>query len=879
MSTLSYEKLDFSDLPSHNGLPKPLPPTSGRHEAEDGEIDDVTMASSTIKTAPAINAVDFAKSEELALEEIAASLKESERPDQPVPTNGAAFSGDINRDAEQKLDSEVASQVLQPQGIPPKPASSFLPSQALVPTRPERSESDKILPESTLPNRQAHTLPSRPEVLPGHSRNGDQRFGDRLGDRNAREPRESRHSEHNWSERPYEISRERAAERQASASYPRAHDRPSERVPYDERERPDPNWGEKNLPGRPPMNDRHHGPPGRDLRSSIRDERSDRGPRDRQQHSEAFDKPRNSDNQARSSRDLSMGPPRSSIPQHPDRVGTTHAMQDSDRSHSGPHVDRRLESSRYETHSNSQSQRSSRTSSPNRRDEHRSSRHDQRIHDDRRDPDASRNVEEIPSLHSSRYEDTHPPTGPRTDRPSDVASHSQTERFRDSVRAPVTNIQSNDTGHCRFNPVLNNNARQQDLQYGRLNAEVPSGPRLSNGTHVSTVRNSTHGTSLLIPSTNTYVPATSQGSLPSPVTSDRQAPVGPASNRAPSRTTASFIRPLPASTSTPSTPIAESPDVAGVHPDRLKAIQDTTPADLSSTTRQSNHTVPSPTSTFPPAGPRAPYNGQPSSPVAPSRPTQSTPTGPSFPNNDRNRGDKRFAGLQNVLQQASGPSGPDRSFQGTSIRGRGGRMNNLANSASSPTTASIPTPLIQRQDQLPSRQDNFPPARPDLFANRATSVANLPQHTDEESALNRGPWRNGEHRSGRHHESRSQSRDHHGAAILPPQPVDRENDRPPRRGEEARDHRPRGSMDGGPIPDFLGRDLRRDGREDVGSRDRDRRAESDRRDGVQWGGLNGSGGERRDDRERREGMGRKRGRGMDENGGGGFAEKRGRRGM
>ncbi|MCJ1389075.1 THO complex subunit 2 [Xylographa bjoerkii] len=403
---------------------------------------------------------------------------------------------------------------------------------------------------------------------------------------------------------------------------------------------------------------------------------------------------------------------------------------------------------------------------------------------------------------------------------------------------------------------------------------------MSNGTHVPTIRNSARSSSLQNPPSNNTGPATLQGSLPSPVTSDRQAPIGPASNRAPLRTSAPFVRPPPASTSTPSTPIAESPDVAGVHPDRLKAIQDTNTTDLPNTTRQSNNTLPSSTSTFPPAGPRAPYNNQPPSPVAPSRPTQAAPTGPSFPSTDRNRGDKRFAGLQNVLQQASGPSGgSDRSFQGTSIRGRGGRMNNFPNSVSSPTTSGPPTPLVPRQDQPPSRQDAFPPARADLFANRASSGAGTPQHPDEDPSHNRGPWRDGEHHSGRHHSSRSHSRDRHGAANLPPQLTSRENDRPSRHGDEQRDHRTRGNMDGGPPSDFPGRDSRRGGREDMGGRDRDRRAESDRRDGVEWGGANGSGGERRDDRERRDGMGRKRGRGMDESGGGAFAEKRSRRGM
>ncbi|MCJ1400063.1 THO complex subunit 2 [Xylographa trunciseda] len=864
---------------THNGLLKPMSSASGRLEAEDGEIDDVIMANSTTITAPDLSTEDAVESEKPNIGEITTSLSEPEKPDQtvqPVLSNGATDSGDINGDLEQKAELEVVSQVLQPQGIPPKPASEYPSSQASIPTRPERPESNRNLSDATFPNRQAHTLPSRPEVLPGLSRTGEQRFGERLGDRYAREPRDSRHSEHNRSDRPYENSRERAPERQASGSY-RAHDRPPERVPYDDRERPDPNWGgEKSLPGRPLITDRHHGPLGRELRSSIRDDRSERGPKDRQ-YPETFDNVRNNDNQGRPSRDLSMGPPRSSISQYPDRVG---AAQDSDRSHSGPHVDKRLEAPRHETQSNSHSQRSSRTSSPTRRDDHRSSRHEQRMHDDRRDPDNRRIQEENPALHSSRYEDTHPPTGPRTDRPSDGPSHTQNERFRDSMRAPISNAPPIDSSHGRLNTPSNNNARQQDLQYGRLNADVPSGPRMSNGTHIPAVRNSARSASLQNPPSNNNGPSTSQGSLPSPVVSDRQAPIGPASNRAPLRTSASFIRPPPASTSTPSTPVAESPDVAGVHPDRLKAIQDTNPNDSPNTTRQSNNTLSSPTSNFPPAGPRAPYNDQPPNPAASSRPNQAAPTGPSFPSTDRNRGDKRFAGLQNVLQQASGPNGgSDRSFQGTSIRGRGGRMNNFSNSVSSPTTSGPPTPLVPRQDQSSSHQDIFPPARADLFANRASSGAGTPQHPEENPAHTRGPWRDSEHHSSRHHSSRSHSRDRHGAANLPPQSNVRENDRSSRHGEEQRDQRTRGSMDGGPPSDFPARDSRRGGREDMGGRDRDRRAESDRRDGVEWGGANGSGGERRDDRERRDGMARKRGRGMDENGGGGYVEKRSRRGM
>ncbi|MCJ1379290.1 THO complex subunit 2 [Xylographa soralifera] len=814
---------------SHNGLLQLIPSASGRPEAEDGEIDDMTMANLTTNIAPDTSAKDTVESEKLTPEEIKTSLNKPEKPDQPVqPTlsNGVTNAGDISKDAEQKPEPEIVPHVPQSQGIPPKPAKIF---------QIRLSQIDKLIPYLV-------GLKFCQE-LPGLVSKGMMKGLETAIRVNSENPGILT----TIGVIDFMITREKEPLSGKLLVHILVVMTVLQKGPHMMNENDRTQIGEE----------RKIYPVGHLSMTVIMDHLA-------------------------GNFDLRSVMTDQSVAQKIDSILRLLILRGIvitkvDHQEIFPWGRQGLA---FLSIPIALSQRSSRTSSPTRRDDHRSSRHDQRMHEDRRDPESRRIPEDNPSLHSSRYEDTHPPTGPRTDRPNEGPSHTQNERFRDSMRAPLANTQPIDSGHGRLNSTSNNNSRQQDLQYGRLNADVPSGPRISNGTHVPAVRNGARSVSLQNQPSNNNGSAVSQGSLPSPTTNDWQAPMGPASNRAPLRTSAPFVRPPPASTSTPSTPIAESPDVAGVHPDRLKAIQDTNPTDLPNTIHQPSNPPPSTASNYPPAGPRAPYNNQPSSPVAPSRLSQTAPTGPSFPGSDRNRGDKRFAGLQNVLQQASGPNGgSDRSFQGTSIRGRGGRMNNFPNSVSSPTTSGPPTPLVPRQDQPSSRQDTFPPARADLFANRTTSGAGTPQHPEEDLAHSRGPWRDNEHHSSRHHSSRSHSRDRHGATNQPPQPTGRENDRPSRHGEEQRDHRTRSSMDGGPPPDFPGRDSRRGGREDMGGRDRDRRAESDRRDGVEWGGANGSGGERRDDRERREGMGRKRGRGMDENGGGGFAEKRSRRGM
>ncbi|KAL4925390.1 putative THO complex component (Rlr1) [Aspergillus undulatus] len=91
-------------------------------------------------------------------------------------------------------------------------------------------------------------------------------------------------------------------------------------------------------------------------------------------------------------------------------------------------------------------------------------------------------------------------------------------------------------------------------------------------------------------------------------------------------------------------------DTSGMHPDRIKAMQQQTPGGSS----RSN--PPGPPPIVPPSGPRG--GTGPSSTSLPV--TRGSPGGPAF-NGERGRGDKRFAGINTTLQQSGGPT----------IRGRG----------------------------------------------------------------------------------------------------------------------------------------------------------------------------------------------------------------
>ena len=756
-----------------------------------------------------------------------------------VLTQSAALSDAIPDVAMQEaLPSEAPPASIQAilQEADTKASQAITPVPPSIPPRPEvsRSVSDSV--NGRLP----HILPSRPEAP--SSKTMEHRMPERPNDQGFRDPgRDSRFPERGRMDRPGDVLRDRLPERHVSGPYPRSYERPNERPNIGDRGRVDPAWRvENDLPGRPGY-DNGHGPPhNRDVRPSSHD-RPERPHRDRQ-YPEELQGAGIPDTQGQSTRDSPMAPPRSTIPQHPDRVALIHGNQDLDRmSSNNHHSDRRPE--RYER--NAGSGRSSRGPSPARIDDRRQTRQD--AHRDGRPPlDGRRGAEDMPLSNSSRYDESHLPTGPRTDRPSGV---SQSDRFRDSNRITSTAAPTIDSNHGRLNQESSHNSRQSE-QYGRLNPgpDVSSTSRMSNGNHAPSIRGASRIVSAPQP------PVTSQNVALSMSASEKQAPTGPASNRGPPRNSAPSSRTDYAPLSAPPTPVTEVPDTAGIHPDRLKAIQGPGSAPPNGNASNQNASRPPRPSLPPvavpvPTGPRG-TNSQLTSPMAPSPANRGPPpTGPAFAN-ERNRGDKRFAGLQTMLQQAGTPNGVERSGQGASIRGRGGRANHGMASASH---SGPPTPSV-------AKPDPFPPSRADLFAGRPNGPP-TPQHAEDNSDYGRGGWRDtghghpreGERRSERHRANHSPGRDGASGPSMPP----REEERRPRR-ENLRE-RPRG-----PEPPNE-RDMRRPARDEQAH---DWRGGPDRRDVEGWGASERHGGppDRRDERDRRDGgsMGRKRGRGGEE---------------
>ncbi|KAJ5586399.1 hypothetical protein N7450_006186 [Penicillium hetheringtonii] len=175
---------------------------------------------------------------------------------------------------------------------------------------------------------------------------------------------------------------------------------------------------------------------------------------------------------------------------------------------------------------------------------------------------------------------------------------------------------------------------EPDMQHGRLRGpepilDVPSGPRA--GGKGRNARNAP---------THAPAPSVSNGRIPTP---DRQIPTGP------SRQSGRGAQDQPPATPSQASEPVES---AGIHPDRLKQLE--------GDTQQAP-----PTTMTPPSGPRA--SGQ---------------QGGRGPGGDRSRSDKRFAGINNMLQQTNG-GGVDRGVASPPVRGRGAnRQSNSSNMAS-----------------------------------------------------------------------------------------------------------------------------------------------------------------------------------------------------
>lgn len=760
-----------------------------------------------------------------------------------------------------RVPAAAAAMQTKPQLQHTSPTSVVARTSSPIPPRPDPPRS---ISSSGVNGRVQHGLPNRPEVP--HSRANELRVADK--ERISHDhSKDGRYPERGGLDGSRDSVLERAPDRQFPASQQRSYER-SERLPNSGREPAQSGWGgDRGALGRPNAEEWQNGATQpRDSRQPQRPERTDRLQRDRA-GAEMNLNSRTFEPQGQTIREGKMAPPRSTVPQHPDRAALIH---NADRPSFDQQHDRRQESRRYEGQPNSD--RLSRPESPTRLDDRQHQRFEPR-RDDRPPVHARQTQENTLNGRHPRYEDNHAPTGPRTDRPMQGNQGSPQDRFRDSARNAFT--PSPVTDPYRRDQSTNHNNRQHESQYGRLNAgpEIPLGPRLPNGNTVPSPRATGRNVSAPQPVNTSQTQSYSGSQNGSMASLEKHTPTGP-SARGPPMAAPPLPRLEPVH-SAPPTPVTGSPDTAGVHPDRLRAIQGAgvTPvnAPSSSTNMVRQPREPLPPVSVPPSPGQRPHGQIPSpgghlqSPLGPLPSPRGAPTGPSF-GNDNRRGDKRMlAGIQNALQ-AGTFNPPERSGQGASIRGRGGRANN--NTQSSPSASGPPASAAH----APS-PDAYP-NRGDLFANRPP-----PQHSEVEDDRGSGARRGGvrepqrdaardgargstavrdearieERRSTHHHSSRDHSRD-----PGPPTPSmpPRDEDRLPRRND-IRDTRGRPPIP----PPSMERDMRRPPR-----MDEERRAESDRRDMENWNGERRNGVERRDDRDRRDGggSGRKRARGGEE---------------
>lgn len=286
-------------------------------------------------------------------------------------------------------------------------------------------------------------------------------------------------------------------------------------------------------------------------------------------------------------------------------------------------------------------------------------------------------------------------------------------------------------------PEARDNRHPPDMSHGRLNrqpevpTDTPSGPRSrgqARGRNVSGVPSA---------------PSTPGGA------SERQPPSGP-SNRSTGR------GPEP---STAPPPTSDKNDTSGVHPDRLKNLPNEPPA--AGGRQQAPLAAPS--------GPRNSHGTPGGSPA-----TRGPPSGPG---GDRSRSDKRFAGLNTMLQQSGGSQERHTSSPGTSIRSRG-RQASSAN-ASSLHDSRPPSPPTGGFDEGPALQ-----GRPELFP----SGAEEENRSSGRGRRNDGPDEaNAEPRRGsRHANINTPNRDHRGEDETPRS--NRRDDRRNRDRDRDREH-------------------------------------------------------------------------------------------
>ncbi|KAJ5562799.1 Semialdehyde dehydrogenase NAD-binding [Penicillium sp. DV-2018c] len=255
-------------------------------------------------------------------------------------------------------------------------------------------------------------------------------------------------------------------------------------------------------------------------------------------------------------------------------------------------------------------------------------------------------------------------------------------------------------------------AQGPDMTHGRLRqpeppADIPAGPPML---------------------------SSSNATLPAP---ERQTPTGPG------RQGPRMAPEPPAAPAQPSAPAA----APGIHPDRLKNLvnEPAPPAMAPSGPRGAGQQQP-------PRGPSA-QSGQPGSP------------GQGF-GGERGRGDKRFAGLNNMLQQ-SGGAGGDRGGNPPPVRGRGANRPSSTMEGPSPQSSNRPPlgPAGPPEDQPRNRPtggrggDLFDEVVPDSGRSARTGDPNRELDLNREKESERRDGSNGRsRRDGRRNDRDSRSR-------------------------------------------------------------------------------------------------------------------------
>ena len=416
-----------------------------------------------------------------------------------------------------------------------------------------------------------------------------------------------------------------------------------------------------------------------------------------------------------------------------------------------------------------------------------------------------------------------PPTGPRGDRFGRAngvpdGSSSVYDRPRDSFGAGgPSGPRPMDLDRGRLQADQGIPSRQQDPNYGRLNAapgpDIPSGPR--RGTVGRSSRNVTAPQSG--PSTPRLSEGESRNYVASQVQQERPPPTGPSSSRSNHRPgSGQFDHPFSTHSTAPPMSASEptSGDLVGVHPDRFDSVRRASDTPIApphlgipppppphpTAVQGSRGSQPLPPAPLPPPQqahslppPQPPSLTSANDPAAARNP----PVGPaSASTTDRSRADKRFAGIQNVLQQGGALTGTDAMGRGVNVRGRGVRSHGMEQQQQQPGGGSGPsTPIHGRAGGEGG------------YGRAVNGLADTVDMDSQPGSSRGGPTRDGSRDRGESRRYRSHSREpvEHGRRAG-------EYDRPSRRD----DYRDRRSGGGG------GNGGGRDDRDSRRGRDRER---------------------------------------------------------